>query len=74
MDPTETFIQLVQTLEEFEEEYKIDPKSEATEVARTESIGLLKALQEWLGPLEGHPPEISEIDFELDDEDEDEDE
>ena len=64
MDPTQTLIDLISALEQFEESYEEDPKSDDTEMLRTEVIGHLNALTNWFGPLNGYPPEISEIDFE----------
>lgn len=73
MDPTQTLIELIQSLEELEIEFDEDPKSKATELARTEALGRLDALRNWLGPLNGFPPKISDIDFEAENEDDDED-
>ena len=63
MDPTQTLIDLLTALQRFETEFAKDPKSEASEQQRTEAIGQLDALRQWLGPLDGAPPNVSEIEL-----------
>lgn len=69
LDPTQAFIDLVDALTRMEAAFDEDPKSEATELARTEAIGHLNALSHWLHALNGFPPAISELDFNEDDND-----
>jgi hypothetical protein len=64
VDPTQALIDLMTALDELEAAFEDDPKSEAVELLRTEAIGHLNALSNWLGPLNGFPPKVSEIDFE----------
>lgn len=69
MDPTETLIAGLDALQKLEDAYEDDPKGEEQEQARTEAIGHFKALIDWLGPLNGHPPAISDIDLDGDSDD-----
>ncbi len=73
MDPTETLIRLLSTLQQLEDAYDEDPKGEQQELFRTEAIGHLKAMTDWLGPLHGHPPAISDIDLDGDEDREEDD-
>jgi hypothetical protein len=70
MDPTQVLIELLNALQELEDEHEDNPAGEAAELARTEAIGKLNALSEWLGPLNGFPPKISTIDLDADPDDE----
>jgi len=72
VDPTETFLKLVNTLAELEAEHEEDPKNPNTARLRKEAVELLDSLSEWLGRLGGFPPKLSELDLgEGEDENED---
>jgi len=66
MDPTQTLIDLLSTLQDLEQAHEDDAISEETAELREQAVSQLESLREWLGPLAGYPPKISEVELDSD--------